>query len=84
MPYPTDERGERVRFRLWQIEVLALTLLATCWCVTLGPVPAILAVLAAKHVLVALLVEGLAVGEERQETRRSADASRDPDPARPA
>ncbi len=39
----------------------ALTVLVTGWFCTLGWVPAILALLVAKHVLVAILVMGLGV-----------------------
>jgi hypothetical protein len=50
---------ERVHFRLWQIMVTAVTVLFTGWCFTLGPVPAIIAIMVAKHVLVAVLVMGM-------------------------
>jgi hypothetical protein len=33
-----------------------MTVAATAWCMTLGPIPAILACAVAKHVLVAVLV----------------------------
>jgi hypothetical protein len=36
-----------------------ITVLVTAWFVTLGPIPAIIALVVAKHVLVALLVMGL-------------------------
>jgi hypothetical protein len=51
-----EDRLVRLRIRLWKIEVAAVTVLATAWLVTLGPVLAILALLVAKHVLVALLL----------------------------
>ena len=38
-----------------------LTILVTAWLVTLGPLPAVLALVTAKHVLVAILVMGLGV-----------------------
>jgi hypothetical protein len=50
---------ERVHFRLFQIMVTAFTVLATGWCFTLGPIPAIIALMVAKHVLVAVLVMGM-------------------------
>ena len=39
----------------------ALTVLITGWFVSMGPIPAVLALLVAKHVLVAILVMGLGV-----------------------
>jgi hypothetical protein len=51
----------RVRFRLWQILWTAATVGVTAWICTFGWIPAILALLAAKHVLVAILVMGLGV-----------------------
>jgi hypothetical protein len=50
---------ERLRFRLWQVFATTVTVLLTVWCVTLGPLPAIIALVVAKHVLVALLIMGL-------------------------
>ena len=51
----------RVRFRLWQILWTAITVAVTAWICTFGWIPAILALLTAKHVLVAILVMGLGV-----------------------
>lgn len=51
----------RLRFRLWQMWLTLLTILATTWFITLGPIPGIVAVLTAKHVLVAILVMGMGV-----------------------
>jgi hypothetical protein len=56
-----DDRLRRVRMRLYQLLLTALTVLVTGWFCTLGWVPAILALLVAKHVLVAILVMGLGV-----------------------
>jgi hypothetical protein len=50
---------ERLRFRLFQVLVTAVTILLTAWFITMGPVPAILALATAKHVLVAILCMGL-------------------------
>jgi hypothetical protein len=52
----------RARLRLWQIEVSAMTVFLTAWCCTLGPFPAIVALMVAKDVMVAILVMGLDVG----------------------
>jgi hypothetical protein len=54
-----DDSLRRLHFRMWQASVTLLTVLLTVWCITLGPLPAILALVVAKHVLVALLVMGL-------------------------
>ncbi len=47
---------ERVQLRLRQLWLTVLTVLITVWLITLGPIPAIIAVVTAKHVLVAILV----------------------------
>lgn len=56
-----DDRLRRVRLRLWQLLMTALTVLITAWFCTLGWIPAVLALMVAKHVLVAILVMGLGV-----------------------
>jgi hypothetical protein len=61
-----DDRLKRVKFRLWQLLMTALTILVTGWFITLGPVFAVLALLVAKHVLVAILVMGLGVDAPRE------------------
>jgi hypothetical protein len=61
-----DDRLKRVKFRLWQLLMTALTVLVTGWFITLGPVMAVLALLVAKHVLVAILVMGLGVDAPRE------------------
>jgi len=38
-----------------------VTLLITAWFMTLGPIPGIIAIVAAKHILVAILVAGLGI-----------------------
>ena len=53
------DRLRRVRFRLWQIVWVAMTVFATAWCCTLGWIPGIVALMVAKHVLVAILMIGL-------------------------
>lgn len=62
----SDRDGRsRVYFRLWQLFMATITILATAWCCTLGAVPAILALMVAKHVLVAIVVMGLGVDAQR-------------------
>jgi hypothetical protein len=56
-----DDGLRRVRFRIWQWTMSLLTVLATTWFITLGPIPGIIAVVVAKHILVAILVAGLGV-----------------------
>jgi hypothetical protein len=56
---------KRLRFRLWQILASAVTALVTIWLCTFGPIPAILALMVAKHVLVAILLMGLGVDGPR-------------------
>jgi hypothetical protein len=64
-----DGRLRRLHFRLWQVTMTAVTVLITGWFVTLGPVMALLALLVAKHVLVAILVQGLGVDAARHSGR---------------
>lgn len=54
-----DDSLRRLQFRLWQVFILTITVLVTAWFCTLGPIPAILALVVAKHILVALLIMGL-------------------------
>ena len=61
-----DDGLQRLRFRLWKVWLTILTVLITAWLVTLGPVPAVLALVIAKHVLVAILVMGLGIDERRR------------------
>jgi hypothetical protein len=66
-PTVSDESPlQRVHFRLWQIVLTAVTILLTGWFFTLGAVPGIIALLFAKHVLVALLAMGLHLPPRQQ------------------
>jgi hypothetical protein len=58
--------SDRLRLRLHQVTLTAVTVLATAWCVTLGIVPAVISLSIAKHVLVAILVMGLGVDGSRR------------------
>jgi len=51
----------RFRLRLTQVTVTIITVLATAWLCTLGPIPAICGLMVAKHILVAILMMGLGV-----------------------
>jgi hypothetical protein len=66
-----DDDHLRLRFR--QIGLTAATIVATAWLCTLGWIPAILALVTAKHVLVAILVMGLGV-DARTEPELTAPA----------
>ena len=65
-PPPGSGVGEadelrRMRFRFWQFTLTLITVLITTWLITLGPIPGVIAVVTAKHVLVAILVMGMGV-----------------------
>ena len=61
-----DGRIYRLRLRLWQWWCTLLTLVLTAWLITLGPIPGIIAVVTAKHILVALFVMGIGVDARRE------------------
>ena len=61
-----DDGLSRVHFRLWQLMMTAVTILITTWFCTLGWIPAILALMVAKHILVAILVMGLGVDAKQR------------------
>ena len=54
-----DNPRRRVQFRLWQIVASALTVAVTVWCFMLHSLAGILALIVAKHILVAVLASGL-------------------------
>ncbi len=62
-----DDRDgfERVQLRLRQLWLTLVTVLITVWLINLGPIPAIIAVVTAKHVLVAILVMGLGMNAKQ-------------------
>jgi hypothetical protein len=49
-------RMARLNFRLWQVEATALVIFLAAWFCTFGPIPAIITLLFAKHVLVCILM----------------------------
>jgi hypothetical protein len=61
-----NDGRRRLELRLTQVTLTAITVLITAWCCTLGWIPAILALVVAKHVLVAILVMGLGVDSPHQ------------------
>lgn len=62
-----DDGARQFRLRFTQVAATIITLLVTAWACTLGVLPAIIAVTAAKHVLVAVLMMGLGVDAARPE-----------------
>ena len=62
-----DDDDHLKRLRLWMTQILAtiVTVLVTGWLCTYGAIPAILALMTAKHVLVAILMMGLGVDAPR-------------------
>jgi uncharacterized membrane protein len=62
-PMPPHLTGDnplhRAQFRLWQIVTSTVTVVATVWFFTFNPIAGILAVIVAKHILVAILASGL-------------------------
>jgi hypothetical protein len=62
-----DDRAKRLRMRLTQTMATMVTLLTTAWACSLGAIPAIIALMIAKHVLVAILMMGLGVDAPREE-----------------
>jgi hypothetical protein len=64
-----DDGSKRVRLRLSQLWLTFVTVLITAWLMTLGhPILTIIAVVTAKHVLVAILVMGLGDATQSAET----------------
>jgi hypothetical protein len=61
-----DDGKNRIHLRLQQLLMTLATVLITVWCCTLGVIPAIIAVMVAKHVLVAILAMGLGVDAPRK------------------
>jgi len=57
----------RLRLRMTQILATIITVLVTGWFCTFGAIPAILALMTAKHILVAILVMGLGVDAQHAE-----------------
>jgi len=64
-----DDRMRRFRRRLTLVMASSVTVVATAWACTLGVLPAIIALMVAKHVLVAILMMGLGVDARRGELR---------------
>ena len=73
---------DRLRMRMTQVLTTLVTVIVTAWLCTLGAIPAILAVMVAKHILVAVLVMGLDADARHRELCGAADGE-PPPPAAP-
>jgi hypothetical protein len=62
-----DGRTRKLRLRMGQVLSTMVTLLITAWICSFGAIPAIVALVTAKHVLVAILLVGMGVDAEREE-----------------
>jgi hypothetical protein len=63
----TDRSYGGLQSRLRLIMYTSVTVFLTAWFCTMGPIPAVLSLVVAKHVLVAILVMGLGVDRARKE-----------------
>ena len=61
-----DDNRPSFKTRQWLVWMTVVTVLVTAWLCTLGPLPAVLSLVVAKHILVAFLVMGLGVDAKRQ------------------
>ena len=63
-----DDEGRinRLRLRLFQWWCTLITVIVTAWLITLGPIPGIIGVVTAKHILVAIFVMGIGVDSSRE------------------
>ncbi|HTU18373.1 MAG TPA: hypothetical protein VMG10_09970 [Gemmataceae bacterium] len=68
-PIALDDNDDlrRLRLRMTQILATIITVMVTGWLCTFGAIPAILALMTAKHILVAILVMGLGVDAQSAE-----------------
>jgi hypothetical protein len=62
-----DGRTKKLRMRMSQVMATLVTLLITAWICSFGAIPAIVALVTAKHVLVAILLMGMGVDAPREE-----------------
>ena len=65
-----DDDNRRLRMRVTQMMATMATLFATAWVCSLGPIPAIIALMIAKHVLVAVYIMGIGVDAKAAEPGR--------------
>lgn len=62
-----DRPYGNLQSRLRLVLYTSVTIFLTAWFCTMGPVPAVLSLVVAKHVLVAILVLGLGVDRARDQ-----------------
>jgi len=55
----------RLRFRMNLVLLASATVLLTAWFCTMGAIPGVIAVIVAKHILVALLAMGVGIDRRR-------------------
>ena len=60
-----NDRLKRVHFRLFQIMTSAVTVFVTAWFCSFGAIPAILAIMVAKHILVAIFLMGMGIHDKQ-------------------
>jgi hypothetical protein len=60
-----DDSLRRLRLRMTQVSASVVTVVATAWVCTLGVIPAIIALMIAKHVLVAIVLMGSGIHDGR-------------------
>jgi len=63
--YGDGEGARRLRRRLTLISTSLVTVLVTAWACTLGVIPAIVAIMIAKHILVAVVMMGAGVARPK-------------------
>lgn len=59
-----NDGRDRLSLRLWQLWWSLVTIFVTAWFCTLGWIPGIIAVITAKHILVAILMRGLGMDRD--------------------
>ena len=62
------QESHRLRVQKTQVLAAMATVLATAWICTMGAIPAIFALVTAKHVLVAIMAMGLGINAPRRKT----------------
>lgn len=75
-----NDGARRLHSKLTRILVTAITVFVTAWLCTLGAIPAILAIMVAKHILVAILVMDLGVDAPRHGFEHGSDLRLPPFP----
>jgi len=69
-----DDGMARLQFRVWQVWITALTILVASWFFTFGAIAGIVALVVAKHVLVAVFLIGMDIYPAYKDDRELRDA----------